>query len=71
MLRLDGVEVRPAHRGEFRVLVAARTAGLGQLRGYLTADLLRRYAEGAGLAPAVIDLHPAAGSRAAGRLRPG
>jgi hypothetical protein len=52
------VEVRPAHRGEFRVLVAARSAGLGQLRGYLTADLLRRYAEGTGLTPAVIDLHP-------------
>ena len=58
MLRLDGVDVRPAHRGEFRVLVAARSAGLGQLRSYLTADLLRRYAEGTGLAPAVIDLHP-------------
>jgi hypothetical protein len=71
VLRLDGAEVRPAHRGEFRVLVAARSAGLGQLRSYLTADLLRRYAEGAGLAPAVIDLRPAgeAGLRAAcGRL---
>ena len=71
MLRLDGVEVGPAHRGEFRVLVAARRAGLGQLRGYLVADLLRRYAERAGLAPAVIDLRPAgeAGLRAAcGRL---
>ena len=67
MLRLHGVEVRPAHRGEFRVLVAARPAGLGQLRGYLVADLLRRYAERAGLAPAVIDLRPAgeAGLRAA------
>ncbi len=71
MLRLDGVEVGPAHRGEFRVLVAARRAGLGQLRGYLVADLLRRYAERAGLAPAVVDLRPAgeAGLRAAcGRL---
>jgi hypothetical protein len=71
VLRLHGVEVRPAHRREFRVLVAARPAGLGQLRGYLIADLLRRYAEGAGLAPAVIDLRPAgeAGLRAAcGRL---
>jgi hypothetical protein len=71
VLRLHGVDVRPAHRGEFRVLVAARTAGLGQLRGYLVADLLRRYAERAGLAPAVIDLRPAgeAGLRAAcGRL---
>ncbi|MGH3215540.1 MAG: hypothetical protein ACRDL9_13320 [Trebonia sp.] len=58
MLRLHGTEVRPAHRGEFRVLVAARSAGLGQLRSYLTADLLRRYAERTGLTPAVIDLHP-------------
>ena len=51
--------MRPAHRGEFRVLVAARRGGLGQLRGYLVADLLRRYAERAGLTPAVIDLRPA------------
>jgi len=51
--------VRPAHRGEFRVLVAARSTGLGQLRGYLAADLLRRYAERTGLAPTVIDLLPA------------
>jgi hypothetical protein len=67
VLRLHGVDVRPAHRGEFRVLVAARSAGPGQLRGYLVADLLRRYAERAGLAPAVIDLRPAgeAGLRAA------
>ena len=71
MLRLDGVEVRPgAPRG---VPGAGRgpPAGLGQLRGYLVADLLRRYAERAGLAPAVIDLRPAgeAGLRAAcGRL---
>ena len=53
------------------MLVAARPAGLGQLRGYLVADLLRRYAERARLAPAVIDLRPAgeAGLRAAcGRL---
>jgi hypothetical protein len=59
VLRLADVEVRPAHRGEFRVLVAARSAGLGQLRGYLAADLLRRYAERAGLTPTVIDLLPA------------
>jgi hypothetical protein len=59
--------MRAAHRGEFRVLVAARSAGLGQLRGYLAADLLRRYAERTGLAPTVIDLLPAgeAGLRAA------
>lgn len=50
--------MRPAHRGEFRVLVAARAAGLGQLRGYLVADLLRRYAERTGPAPTVIDLRP-------------
>jgi hypothetical protein len=67
MLRLGEIDVRPAHRGEFRVLVTARPAGLGQLRGYLVADLLRRYAERAGLAPALIDLRPAgeAGLRAA------
>jgi hypothetical protein len=59
MLRLAEVEVIPAHRGEFRVLVAARAAGLGQLRGYLVADLLRRYAELTGVAPTVIDLLPA------------
>jgi hypothetical protein len=58
VLRLAEVEIRPAHRGEFRVLVAARSTGLGQLRGYLVADLLRRYAERTGLAPTVIDLSP-------------
>jgi len=58
MLRLEEVDVRPAHRGEFRVLVAARRGGLGQLRGYLVADLLRRYAERSGPAPTVIDLRP-------------
>ena len=45
------------------MLVAARRAGLGQLRGYLVADLLRRYAERARLAPAVIDLRPAGEAR--------
>jgi hypothetical protein len=59
VLKLAEVEVRPAHRGEFRVLVAARATGLGQLRGYLVADLLRRYGERTGLAPTVIDLLPA------------
>jgi hypothetical protein len=59
MLRLQEVDVRPGHRGEFRVLVAAGATGLGQLRGYLVADLLRRYAERAGVAPTVIDLLPA------------
>ena len=49
------------------MLVAARRTGLGQLRAYLAADLLRRWSERAGLAPAVIDLLPAdaAGLRAA------
>jgi hypothetical protein len=40
------------------VLVAARSAGLGQLRGYLVADLLSRYSERTGLTPTVIDLLP-------------
>jgi len=40
------------------VLVAARFPGLGQLRGYLIADLLRRYSERTGLTPTVIDLLP-------------
>jgi hypothetical protein len=59
VLRLNDTEVRPAHRGEFRVLVAARRTGLGQVRAYLAADLLRRWSERAGLAPTVIDLLPA------------
>ena len=59
MLRLNDIDVRPAHRGEFRVLVAARRTGLGQVRAYLAADLLRRWSERAGLAPTVIDLLPA------------
>ena len=40
------------------MLVAARAAGLGQLRGYLVADLLSRYSERTGLTPTVIDLLP-------------
>ena len=49
------------------MLVAARRPGLGQLRAYLAADLLRRWSERARLAPTVIDLLPAdaAGLRAA------
>jgi hypothetical protein len=58
VLRLNDTDVRPAHRGEFRVLVAARRPGLGQVRGYLVADLLRRWSERSGLAPTVIDLLP-------------
>jgi hypothetical protein len=50
--------VRPAHRGEFRVLVAARRTGLGQVRAYLAADILRRLSERSRLAPTVIDLAP-------------
>ena len=74
--RLDGIEVRPAHRREFR---GARPPpglpGSKQLRSYLTADLLRRYAEGAGLTPAVIDLQseaekPSCGPPAAGDIPP-
>ena len=49
------------------MLVAARRTGLGQVRAYLAADLLRRWSERAGLAPTVIDLLPdgEAGLRAA------
>ena len=58
MLRLNDIDVRPAHRGEFRVLVAARRTGLGQVRAYLAADPLRRWSERTGLAPTVIDISP-------------
>ena len=58
MLRLNDIDVRPAHRGEFRVLVAARRTGLGQVRAYLAADILRRLSERSRLAPTVIDLAP-------------
>lgn len=50
--------MRPAHRGEFRVLVAARRTGLGQVRAYLAADIIRRLSERFRLAPSVIDLAP-------------
>lgn len=40
------------------MLVAARRPGLGQVRAYLAADLLRRLSERGGLAPTVIDLLP-------------
>jgi len=40
------------------VLVAARRTGLGQVRAYLAADLLRRLSERSRLAPTVIDLLP-------------
>jgi hypothetical protein len=58
VLRLGGSDIRPAHRGEFRVLVVARRTGLGQVRAYLAADILRRLSERSGLAPAVVDLLP-------------
>lgn len=59
MLRIGNEEVRPRRRGELRVVVAAtRPAGLGQVRAYLAADLLRRYAERSGLAPSVVDFAP-------------
>lgn len=40
------------------MLVAARRTGLGQVRAYLAADLLRRLSERSRLAPSVIDLLP-------------
>jgi hypothetical protein len=58
VLRLNDTDVRPGHRGEFRVLVAARRPGLGQVRAYLAADILRRLSERSRLAPTVIDLAP-------------
>jgi hypothetical protein len=58
VLTLAGNEVRPAHRREFRVLVAARRTGLGQVRAYLAADILRRLSERSRLTPTVIDLLP-------------
>jgi hypothetical protein len=59
VLTIANHEVRPRHRGELRVLVAApRPAGLGQARAYLLADLLRRYAERSGLLPTVVDIAP-------------
>jgi hypothetical protein len=64
MLRIANTEVRLGHRGELRVVVAAaRPAGphpveLGQVRAYLVADLIRRYAERSGLAPTVVDFSP-------------
>ncbi|HEY1698909.1 MAG TPA: hypothetical protein VGG75_04240 [Trebonia sp.] len=59
MLKIDSQEVSVAHRGELRVVVAAvRPVGLGRVRAYLVADLLRRYAERSGLAPTVVDFAP-------------
>jgi hypothetical protein len=58
VLRLNDTDVRPGHRGEFRVLVAAHRTGLGQVRAYLAADILRRLSERSRLAPTVIDLAP-------------
>jgi hypothetical protein len=58
VLTLNDTDVRPGHRGEFRVLVAARRPGLGQVRAYLAADILRRLSERSRLAPTVIDIAP-------------
>lgn len=59
MLTIGNEEIRPAHRGELRVLVLpGGSGGLRQVRGYLTADLIRRYAERIKLAPTVVDLSP-------------
>jgi hypothetical protein len=58
VLRLNDTDVRPGHRGEFRVLIAARRTGLGQVRAYLAADILRRLSERSRLAPSVVDLAP-------------
>ncbi|HEX8005365.1 MAG TPA: hypothetical protein VF482_02940 [Trebonia sp.] len=58
MLTLGNAQIRPRHRGELRVLVAARRTGLGQARAYLAADLLRRITERSSLFPSVIDLSP-------------
>jgi hypothetical protein len=58
MLKLRDAQIEPRHRGELRVLVAARRTGLGQLRAYLAADLLHRVAERSGLLGSVIDLLP-------------
>jgi hypothetical protein len=58
MLTLGNAQIRPRHRRELRVLVAARRTGLGQARAYLAADLLRRVSERSSLLPSVIDLLP-------------
>jgi hypothetical protein len=58
MLKLRDAQIQPRHRGELRVLVAARRTGLGQVRAYLAADLLRRIAERSSLLSSVIDLLP-------------
>ncbi len=65
MLTLSGNDVRPGHRGELRVLVAARRPGPGQVRAYLAADIIRRLSERSGLAATVVDLLP----DSAGELR--
>ena len=40
------------------MLVAARRTGLGQVRAYLAADILRRLSERSRLAPTLVDLRP-------------
>jgi hypothetical protein len=66
MLRLRDAQTReltdvlPAGRRQLRILVyAPGRFGIGQVRAYLTADLLRRAAEVAQLLPLVSDFLPA------------
>lgn len=67
VLRIGNEDVRPAHRGELRVVIdGTGPAGLGQVRGYLTADLIRRYSERIGLTPTVVDCSPGTAPRTAG-----
>jgi len=59
VLTIGNEEIRPAHRGELRILVVpGGPGGLRRVRGYLTADLIRRYAERTKLVPTVVDLSP-------------
>ena len=53
-------DVLPAGRRQLRILVyAPGPFGIGQVRAYLTADLLRRAAEISQLLPLVSDFLPA------------
>src|ERR1044071_9759252 len=59
-------DVLPAGRRQLRILVhAPGSFGTGQLRAYLTADLLRRAAEVSQLLPLVSDFLPAGADVAA------
>jgi hypothetical protein len=72
MLRLrdtrtgEPTDVLPAGRRQLRILVyAPGPFGIGQVRAYLTADLLRRAAEISQLLPLVSDFLPADADMAA------